>query len=175
LAGEFRTIIFRAGRDEGGKLVGVQAEPVRLANRDRDRRAADPVHQRFVDGVARIRNDDLVAVVDERLDRVEHDALAAHRDEDGFGSDREALASGGVVGDRGPQLGNAGVRRVVGLALVERPLGRRPDVGRGVEVGLADLEMDHVDAGCLERAGTCGRLERGLRPDALHSTCESHL
>ena len=45
---------------------------------------------------------------------------------------------------------------------------------RRVEVGLADLEVDDVPPGRLERAGAGGRLERGLGPEAGHSVGESH-
>src|SRR6185503_19978731 len=44
----------------------------------------------------------------------------------------------------------------------------------GVEVGLADLEVDHVPAGRLERTGTCRGLEGGLGPDPLHAVSKLH-
>ena len=90
------------------------------------------------------------------------------------GVDGEALAGGRVGGDRLAQLGDADGRRVVGRAAIERPLGRLADVGRGVEVGLADLEVDDRAAGGLERPGSGRRLEGGLGADAVHPFSEFH-
>ena len=69
-------------RDQRGELVDVEPEVVRHPDRDRDRRRADEPRQRLVDRVARVRDEDLVARVDQTEDRVEHHALAADRDED---------------------------------------------------------------------------------------------
>ena len=92
--------------------------------------AADEAGHRLVDRVARVRDDDLVARVDEAEDRVQHHALAADRHEDLERLDREALARRGVGGDRLAQRGMPGERRVVGRAGVERapwpPRGRWP-------------------------------------------------
>ena len=64
---------------------------------------------------------------------------------------------------------------VVRPALVEqRACGRLADVGRRVEVGLADLEVDDVAAGGLERPGAGGGLEGGLGPDRRHAPGELH-
>ena len=59
-------------------------------------------------------------------------------------------------------------------ALVEGALGRVADVDRGVEVGLADLEVDDVPALRLERAGPGGGLEGRLGADADHALCKLH-
>ena len=141
-AGELRHEELRSRRDQRGQLVDVEAEVVRLADRDRDRRAADEAGDRFVDRVARVRHDHLVAGVDQGHDRVDHHALAADGHEDVLGLRGEPAAGGRVVGDRRAQVGQARVRRVVRQALVEGLLGRLADVRRGVEVGLADLEVD---------------------------------
>ena len=84
------------------------------------------------------------------------------------GSAGDALARGHVRGDRLAQRRDAGERRVVGRALVERPLGRLADVGRRVEIGLADLEVDDRPALGLERAGAGADLERALGADRAH-------
>src|SRR4051812_35126427 len=57
---------------------------------------------------------------------------------------------------------------------VEGALSGRPDVGRRVEVGLTDLEVDDRTALGLEGAGPGGGLERGLRPDPRHPPGELH-
>ena len=101
-------------------------------------------------------------------DRVEHHALAADGHEDLGRVRGEALAGPDVRGDRLAQGGDAGERRVVRRPVVERALRRRPDVGGGVEVGLADLEVDDRAALGLERAGARGDLEGALGADGLH-------
>ena len=106
--------------------------------------------------------------VDQPEDRVQHHALAADRDEDLGRVRGEALAGPDVRGDRLAQGRDAGERRVVGGALVERPLGGRPHVRRRIEVGLADLEVDDRMPLRLERPGAGADLERALGPDRPH-------
>ena len=62
----------------------------------------------------------------------------------------------------------------MGSALVERALRRVPDVRRGVEIGLTDLEVDDVAAGRLEGPRAGRHLERRLRPDVAHAFGKSH-
>ena len=64
-------------RDQRRQLVRVEAEVVLLADRAGDGLAADEAGHRLVDREARVRVDDLVALVDEGQDREEHDRLAA--------------------------------------------------------------------------------------------------
>ena len=65
-------------------------------------------------------------------------------------------------------VGGKGVMVYAIMALVEGLLRRLADVGRGVEVGLADLEVDHRATLGLERA--CPRADRegAFCPDRLH-------
>src|SRR5207247_246349 len=53
----------------------------------------------------------------------------------------------------------------------DRPL---RDVGRGVEVGLPDLEVDDAPALGLEGAGPHQHLEGGLRPQPRHALRKPH-
>ena len=156
------------------QLVDVEPEVVRHPDRDRHWRRPDEPGQRFVDRVARVGHEDLVARIDQRQDRVQHHALAADRDEHPVRLDREALAGRRVGGDRLAQGGDARERRVVGRTRVERGLGRSPDVGRGIEVRLADLEVDDRAAFGLERARPGRDLERALGADRAHPGGDAH-
>ena len=82
-----------------------------------------------------------------------------------------AEASAAIASRR---AGMPGERRVVRRAGVERRLGRLADVGRRVEVGLADLEVDDRAALGLERAGAGGHLERALGADRAHPCRDPH-
>ena len=159
----------RPGRDERGQLVDVEPELVLHPDRDRHRGRPDEPGERFVDRVAGVGDDDLVARIDEPEDRVEHHALAADGHEDLRRIGVDALALRDVRGDRLAQRRDAGERRVVRLALVERALGRGADVGRRVEIGLADLEIDHRPALGRERAGAGADLEGALGADGAHA------
>src|SRR5450759_4928454 len=66
------------GRDQRGQFVGVEAEAVLLADRAGDRAPTDIAGHRFVDREARIRVDDLVALIDESKDGDEHDQYLIH-------------------------------------------------------------------------------------------------
>ena len=90
----------RPRRYERGELLDVQPELVLHTDRDGHRRRADEAGQRFVDRVARIGDDHLVARIDQSEDRVQHHALAADRDEHLRRVGWETLARGHVVRDR---------------------------------------------------------------------------
>src|SRR5215213_9945447 len=49
------------------------------------------------------------------------------------------------------------------------------DIGRCVEIGFADLEVNHVPTLGFERPSTDQDFERRFCPEALHSGRESHL
>ena len=165
----------RPRRHQADELVRVETEVVLLADRDRHRRRADEARHRLVDRKARVGVDDLVALLGQREDREEHDRLRARRHDhlrrvDGDAApatlNRAAIAS--------RSWGRPGGGRIVGPAGVERPLVGFDDVRRRVEVRLADLEVDHVAARRLERAGAGGRFEGGFGPEAGHPVGESH-
>jgi hypothetical protein len=115
-----------------------------------------------------IRVNHLVAAVRERHDHEEHDGLGPRRDDDLVGRHRDAARLLDVLGDRLAQLGEAGRRAVVGRPRVERPLGRLADVRRGVEVRLADLEVDDGLPLALQRARPRQHLEGGLGAQPSH-------
>ena len=57
-------------------------------------------------------------------------------------------------------------RHVMGVAIAQRLNAGLGDVGRRVEVRLADLEMDDLPTFGLQGTGTREHVERALRPDA---------
>jgi hypothetical protein len=79
-----------------------------------------------------------------------------------------------VAGNRCAQLRQAGRRIVVGVALLERRRRGVDDVGRRIEVWLADLEMNDLAALCLERLCAGEHLKRCLGAEARHPAGQSH-
>src|SRR5438876_1936556 len=152
----------------------VEAEPRLLQERNRHRHPAHEVDDRFVDGKAGVRVDHLVAAVDERHDREEHDRLRAGRDHDLLRSDGRAAGGRDVPGDRRAQLGESGRRPVVGRPRVEGALGGVADVLGRVEVGLADLEVNDLLALSFERLGPRQDLEGRLRSEPRHPVRDDH-
>src|SRR5262249_49237640 len=80
----------------------------------------------------------------------------------------------GVPRDRRPQLRDARRRRIVGVAGAERRRRRVDDVGRRVEIGLTDLQVDDLPSLGLEGARSCEHLERRLRPQPAHPFGQLH-
>jgi hypothetical protein len=129
--------------------------------------ARDRARQQQHLGVAhpvRRRQDDLVALVEERLERGVERMLAAD-----VRHHLGALVGEGVVArellhDRVLQRVGASDRRVLRHAAVERVARRRLDVLWGVEVGLARRQVDHVTALLAEgrRLGGHGERRRWL-------------
>ncbi len=90
-----------------------------------------------------------------------------------------------VGGDRLAQGQDALRRRVAVVAVAQRLDGGFDDVGRRLEVGLADAEVDDVLALALERIGARQHLEGGLRSQPVQcrhqlqhgipsSRCQTH-
>ena len=110
----------RAVGDERPQLVEIGVEVVLLAQHQRHGlRAAERDHRR-IDREAGVREDRLVARIEEREHREEHDRLRAGRDDDLSGVHREVAGLVQVRGDGFPQLRHARRRGVVGLASLER-------------------------------------------------------
>ena len=173
-AGELRMTSLVRGVTRRRELVGVEPEAVLLADRAGHCLTADITGHGLVDREARVRVDDLVALVDQGQDGEEHDRLAAGNDYDPVWGHRETLSGRGVRGYGRAQLGNANRRRVVSRAAVQCPLCRLANVGRCIEVRFSDLEVDNRAACGLERSGSGSRLERGFGADAVHTASESH-
>ena len=115
--------------DEAGEFVHVETKVIRHPDRHGDRSRAHEARQRLVDRVPGVRDEHLVAGIDETEDAVQHHSLATDRHEHLRRVGGDALPRGDIDGDRFAQGRDAWERRVVGLALVERALGRF--AGRG--------------------------------------------
>ena len=165
----------RPRRDEGRELVEIDPEVVLHPDRHGNRRRTDEPGQGFVDRVARVRDEDLVAGVDQPENGIEHHALAADRHEHPIWRHLEALPGGRVLGDRFAELRDPRIRGVVGCPVIERSLRGLPRIRGRVEVGFTDLKVDDVPAGGLEGAGPGGDLERGLGPDHAHPLRDPHV
>ena len=128
--------------------------PGGLVGRHDHRHAARERDRLRVGGPVRGGQQRLVAVVEQRGERLVHGLLAAVGDEHLVGRHLVAGVAGGLDGDGRPQLGQAGGRRVlVHLRVGGRALRRLDDVVRSREVGLAGAEPDDRPAGRLQRLG----------------------
>ncbi len=65
-------------------------------------------------------------------------------------------------------------RAVMGPAGIERSLGGFAHVDRRIEVGLADLQVDDIDARRLQRLGPCRGFEGRLRAEVAHPLRHPH-
>ena len=92
------------------------------------------------------RQDDLVAMIDQHLDRVEERQLAASREHALVRRVVRPEVAGMAIDNRLTHLGNAGHVRVAGEVLLDRLDGRVLDVPRGREVRLARTEVRQVHA-----------------------------
>ena len=123
----------------------MQRESVVGPRRHLDVLAAGDEHARQIRDVARVRAQHLVPWIDDRLEG-DIQRLAHPRRHDDLGA-RVVVHSVQplqVARDRVPQLDEAVVRRVVGLAVLEAADRRLPDVIRRHEVRLSDPERDHA-------------------------------
>ena len=174
-------VVRRVEYDEARVLVDQRRELVKVgvvvelaAQGHGDRLGAAEVHHGGVDGEAGVRVDDLGAGLRERQQGEEHDGLGAGGNDDLLPLVLEAAALTSVAGDGLPDLRDARGGDVVGEARVQRVDGGSLDVGRRLEVGLADLEVNDVDALGLE--GLCPRqdLKCRLRSQPAHAFREFH-
>jgi hypothetical protein len=158
----------------GDQLVDVERVSLLLEEPHRHRHPADEADHRLVDRKAGVRVENLVAGVDEREDQVEHDGLPARGHHHHLRRGLHAAPRGRVLGDRLPQLGEPRRGAVVGGPAPERLDGRIADVRGGVEVRLADLEVDDAAALRLEGPRADQDFERGLRPEPRQAFRELH-
>src|SRR5581483_3395787 len=110
--------------------------------------------------------DHLVAGVQRRHERVVEHLLAAGADGDLVDTVVEVVLALELADDRRLQFRNAVDGGVLGLAVADRLDRGFLDVVRGVEIGLAGAEADHVAAGRFQLARLVGDGDRGRRLDA---------
>ena len=156
------------------KLVRIEAELPFRAERNRDGSGTREPDHRLVDGKPGIRVDHLVPGLEESQHGEEDDRLGARRDHDLFGPDGNPPGAADVLGDRLAHLGQPGRRRVVGVAVGKRAVCCLDDLGRGVEVGFPELEVDDVPPLAFQLLGPGEDLEGRLGAEPAHARRESH-
>ncbi|MCY1296504.1 hypothetical protein D9M70_458930 [compost metagenome] len=142
-------------------------EVVFLGGRDEHRRAAAQRHHfRIGDPVGR-RDDDFIARVQGRHERVEKNLLSAGADNRLGGGVIKVVLALELLGDRFAQFRNAGDRRVLRLAAVDGVDRRLLDIVGRIEVRLPGAEADHITTfrfqltGFLRNGDSGGRLYTG--------------
>src|SRR5205823_4853803 len=80
-----------------------------------------------------------------------------------------AIARVVVLGDGLPQRQDAERVRVPRATVLQRLLGRLADHRRRVEIGLAELQVDHVGAEALQRLGAMEDFDGEKRLDGLRA------
>ena len=164
----------RAGRERPRPLLDLwQVEAVLAAGPQRDE--LDPGHRRegHVVRVERLDHEGLVALARARQEREQQRLAAPGRDHQLVGRERDADAAV-VLAQSGHALRGAG-RGGVGEDLGrERELGAHR--GRGLEVGLADVQVKHLHPAALRRVGERHQLaDRGRgHPPAAFGDHEGH-
>src|SRR5208282_2193276 len=139
--------------NQRGELFDIEAKIALLAQWNRNRAPADILDHRLVDGEAGIRVDDFVSLIDEGEDGMENDRLAAGNDHNFLARNRDIASAANVVGNGLAQFGQAGGGAVVRPSMAESVDAGLDDIGRRVEVGLTDFEVNDLFALFFQRAG----------------------
>src|SRR4029453_12418447 len=126
----------------------------------------------FVDRKSGIRVNDLIAFFNQREDGEKNDGFTAGDNDYFFWGCVYPARLTDVLSDDFGQLRHAGRRPVMGEAFVQSVGRRVNDVARGIEIGLADLEMDDVAACCLQRSRLHQHFESGLGAETRHALGE---
>ena len=163
LLGDTNSSTFVRGVRAASSCSTVTRKPALVGREHLDGNAVGELHRFGIGGPVRRGQDDLVAGVEQRLERVVDRVLPAVGHDDLARFDHVARVAGGLRRDRGAQLGEPGRGRVLVVARVgTRSGGRVDDVRRRREVGLAGTEADDVLARGLQRL-RLARRRRGWR------------
>ena len=128
-------------------------EVFRRRRRDDHRRATRHLHLRRIGHPIRTGNDHLVARIHQHHRQVVQDVLGAARHDDLFRLVMQTVFPLQFVRNRLSQRRQPARLRVLGETLGHGVLGGLNDVVGGVEVRLADAEVDHVAALSAQRLG----------------------
>jgi len=156
-------------------VLGARYEALILGRINENRRAARELHLLGKGNPVRSRDDDLVALFDQRLKGRVQGMLAADGD-DGLG--RLVLDAVGVRvmrGDRLAQLRYSGRRRVPRVAVHDRPYPGIADVLRRGEIRLSRPQIDDVDTLRSQPPRLLGGRQRCGWTDALDPADDLHL
>ena len=124
---------------------------------------------RFVDRVAGVGVEDLVAGVHQGEDELADHGFAAGLDGDVLSGVTQAVAGVDVGGQRFTQRHDAVVGAVAGLAVEGGLVGGLDDVARGGDVHIAQVEWIQAIAGGLELGGLCRNGKGGLGAQATQT------
>ena len=164
LCGEFKKIARGDGSSSRNRSMSatVGPEAVRLPQRRQHGARAAALDVRQVRRKIRAEDEHAVAGIQERLaeELLEHLGAGAGDDVARLGRDVELLAH--ELRGRRAKLGDAGRRAIVRLVVLDRLHAAGPCRCRAVERAVADLELDDVLAGRLERARHCEHGESRL-------------
>ena len=192
-----------AERADRGQAIGRQNRSSRIGGRvdhDRPSSRADPILDRFgpvleavlfgdahvdrlplgvadevrIARVVGIAQDHLVAGIQEVTEQEQHGGRGARRDENLVWRDRHAVRPRVVLRDRFAKRQNTEAMRVAGPPVLDRASQGIADGRRSLEVGLTELEVDHVEAGALELLGALGDFDGEKRLDLLDPPRERH-
>ena len=164
----------RARSDPLADRLRTILEAVVLGDPHVDGRALGVADEVRVAGVVRIAQDDLVGRIEKVAEDEEHRRRRSRRDEDLVRRDRDAVGRQVVLGDRLAERQDAEAVRVASVTVLDRLLERLADHRWRLEVRLAELEVDHVDARPLERLRALSHLDREERLDLPDPPREAH-
>ncbi len=161
-------------RHQRSQLVGIDPELVLFPEGNGHTPGSHEGADRLVHGKPGIRVHHLVAFLAEGQEHVPHDRFGTGCDDDPLGAGGEAAGRFEELGHGLPQLGDPGCGNVVGVSRFQGGCRRLPDVGRCVEVGLADLQVDDLPTLSLKGLGVGEDLEGRLGAQAFHSIGQVH-
>src|SRR5450756_946830 len=131
-------------RDQLDEGVAVKTKVLLLEDGERHRLGAGDVDDRLVDGIRGIGVDGLIAVLEQGHTRRVDDVLGPRADQHLFSRDWDATGPADVLRDRLAEVHTSHGGRVVRVVLLDRPDAGLLDVLGGIEVGFADLHIDHA-------------------------------
>ncbi len=164
LAGEHESVGVVGGIDDDGaglvrhrraEIVDGGLEVVFLPALHDHRHAARHPHDFGIADPVGAGDDDLVALLQQRLEGVEQRMLRAVGYHDLLGHVIQSVVPLELIADGLPKLRHTGRGGIAGLSQIQRILGRLADVLRGVEIRFARAEADHVDALLLHFLRLC--------------------
>ena len=147
---------------------------VLLRHADVDRLSLGVADEVRIARIVGIAQDDLVPGIQQMPEEQQHGRRGAGRDENLIRRDRHAVRARVVLRDRFPQRQDSEAVRVPCTAVPDRAREGVTNDRRRLEVGLAELEVDHVDASPLELLGPLGHLDRQKWLDVLDPPRERH-
>jgi hypothetical protein len=163
---------FRSGRDEPLDVSGVEAEVLRLLEVERDRFGADKGHPGLVDREPRARVDHFIAGVHVGHHGVRDRGLCPGRHHDLPRVDLDPPRAFDLTGNRLAQPDDplrVGIVRVPRLDVLDRDV---VDVVGAVEIRLAEIQPDDLQALLLASPDVVANLEGIFRPEIVDAICK---